>query len=76
MPVSSVQVKPAEHFAILYVPRRKKKRYAENCVRIVSSSQQAIEEADSATSHYPARVYGPSKSSEGTRIYYLVRWLD
>jgi hypothetical protein len=25
---------------------------------------------------YPARVLGPSRSSEGFRLYYLVCWLE
>ena len=66
---------PAERFAVLYVPGRKKQRYAENCVQLAQSHEQAVQLSAEKAHHYPACVYGPSKSSEGTRIYYLVRWL-
>ncbi len=64
------------HYAVVYVPRRSRSRFAANCVRIVESAEQALNEADSAGKYYAARVMGPSKSSEGQYIYYLAEWLD
>ena len=65
-----------ERWAVVQTPRpERKKRFAESCVRLVASEDQAIREADASRNEYPARVYGPSKSSEGLRLYYLVRWL-
>ena len=65
-----------EQWAVVQTPRpARKKRFAESCVRLVASEDQAIREADASRNEYPARVYGPSKSSEGLRLYYLVRWL-
>jgi hypothetical protein len=41
----------------------------------MDSESAAIEAADGSRQRYGAVVYGPSTSSEGLRIYYLVRWL-
>jgi hypothetical protein len=41
----------------------------------MDSDEQAISQADDDQHRYPAHVAGPSKSSEGQYIYYLVRWL-
>jgi len=62
-------------FATVYTPSRRRKRFPENCVRVVDSAQQAILEAAREKDTYPARVMGPSRSSEGFRLYYLVEWL-
>ena len=65
-----------EQWAIVQTPKpRRKKRFAESCVRVVASEAEAVAEANPSRNEYPARVYGPSKSSEGLRLYYLVRWL-
>ena len=65
-----------EHFAIVRTSRRQRKRFSEGCVRLVGSAAEALTEADPDRQEYPARVYGPSSSSEGLRLYYLIRWLD
>lgn len=65
-----------ERFALIYAPRRDRERYPENCVQIVESEAAAREGADPAKKLYPAQVVGPSVSSEGLRLYYLVGWLD
>ena len=65
-----------EQWAIVQTPKpQRKKRFSESCVRVVASEAQARAEADARRNEYAARVYGPSKSSEGLRLYYLVRWL-
>jgi hypothetical protein len=65
-----------ECFALVYAPRRQRKRFPENVVQVVDSEQAALSGASPDTSLYPARVVGPSRSSEGFRLFYLVRWLD
>jgi hypothetical protein len=61
--------------AVVYTHRQSRKRFPAGCVEIVESDEQAIREADDDQHRYPAHVAGPSKSSEGQYIYYLVRWL-
>lgn len=65
-----------ECFALIYAPGRTRDRFPENCVTVVDSEATALSSADPAKSLYPARVIGPSRSSEGFRLYYLVCWLD
>jgi hypothetical protein len=64
-----------ERFALIKTPRKSRSRYPEGCVTPVSDEQAALEGAEPTRNLHPAVVYGPSKSSEGQRIYYLVRWL-
>lgn len=64
-----------EHFAVVYVPRRSRKRFSIGCVEVKESEQDALSSADESQNRYPARVIGPSKSSEGQYLYYLVEWL-
>ncbi len=64
-----------EHFAVINTLKRRRKRFPEGCVRIMKSEQQALDTANASKHEYPARVYGPSRSSEGLRLYYLIQWL-
>ena len=64
-----------EQFAVVYAPRAKRHRFSANCVEIMPSREQAIDQSEPAVNRYPAKVLGPSKSSEGQYIYYLVEWL-
>ena len=63
-------------YAVVYVPRRSRSRFSAGCVEIKASAADAIEEADPDNKRFAARVSGPSKSSEGQSIYYLLEWLD
>jgi hypothetical protein len=63
-------------FAVIYAPKRSRGRFAENCVFVVDSELDAIDEANAEKNLYAAKVIGPSKSSEGQRIYYLEAWID
>lgn len=63
------------HFAVVYVPRRSRKRFPASCVEIMPDKEEALEKADDSTKKYAAIVIGPSKSSEGQYIYYLSEWL-
>ena len=63
-------------YAVIYTPSRRRKRFPENCVTPVVSAEQAIAQAAAQEDSHPARVMGPSRSSEGFRLYYLIDWLD
>ena len=63
-------------YALIYTPSRRRSRFPENCVRIVASMEQALAGADPSNKLHPALVFGPSRSSEGLRLYYLVEWLS
>ena len=63
------------YFAVVYAPKRTRGRFSENCVFIVKTEVDALEEADEGKKLFAAKVIGPSKSSEGQRIYYLDDWL-
>lgn len=65
-----------EQFAVVYVPKRSRNRFPKGCVDVVSSKEEALEKSNPDQKQFPARVLGPSKSSEGQIIYYLVEWLD
>lgn len=65
-----------EHFALVYAPGRRRNRFPENCVQVMASEEQARARADFEKGLFAARVLGPSRSSEGFRLYYLVAWLE
>ena len=65
----------AEHYAVVYAPRRSRDRFSEGAVVLKDSAEQAREDADDENSYLAAVVAGPSRSSEGHRLYYLVEWL-
>jgi hypothetical protein len=48
----------------------------ENCVTVMASETLARAGADPAQKRYAAKLVGPARSSEGFRLYYLVRWLE
>lgn len=61
-------------YAVVAVPHRRRRRFSAALVRVVASEGQALREAGAGG--HAAVVLGPSKSSEGQFLYYLVRWLD
>ena len=63
-------------FAVIYAPKRSRGRFAESCVFVVETELYAIDEENIEKHLYAAKVIGPSKSSEGQRIYYLDAWID
>ncbi len=63
-------------YAVVYVPKRSRNRFAASCVEIKSCAADALDDADSDNKRFAARVSGPSKSSEGQFIYYLIEWLE
>lgn len=64
-----------EHFAVVYTPSQRRKRFPENCVEVVDSLQTARDKAAQTENQHPAVVMGPARSSEGFMLYYLIRWL-
>jgi len=65
-----------EHYALVYAPRRSRNRFAENTVQVFDSEKEARQAADPENKLYAAKVIGPSRSSEGVRLYYLSSWLE
>ena len=63
-------------FAVIFTPRVNRKRYPAGCVEIFATQPAALDAADPHNNRHAARVVGPSKSSEGQYIYYLVEWLE
>ncbi|MGB0713018.1 MAG: hypothetical protein ACPGUC_05600 [Gammaproteobacteria bacterium] len=63
-------------YALVYAPRKKgRKRFPETCVTPVESRMEAELGAEPERHIHGARVIGPSRSSEGQRLFYLVQWL-
>lgn len=65
-----------EQYAVVYVPRRNRKRFSANCVTVFPDAESAIASSRPDENHLPAKVVGPSKSSEGQYIFYLLHWLE
>jgi hypothetical protein len=63
-------------YALVRATRGKRKRFPENVVEPVSSAEEALQREAKAENLHAAEVMGPSRSSEGFRLYYLVRWLS
>jgi len=63
-------------YAVVYVPKRSRNRFAASCVEIKACAAEALDEADPDKKRYAARVSGPSRSSEGLYLYYLIEWLE
>jgi len=56
--------------------RAKRQRFPENVVEVVATEEEALRRQDPAQNLHGAEVMGPSRSSEGFRLFYLVRWLS
>ncbi|MEJ1396632.1 MAG: hypothetical protein RPU52_03760 [Candidatus Sedimenticola sp. (ex Thyasira tokunagai)] len=41
---------------------------------MVASHQEALTLSDGDSDKYPANVVGPSRSLEGSRLFYLLEW--
>jgi hypothetical protein len=62
---------------LIYSPSgRNRKRFPENCVTEHATEEAALAVARPSDGYYAAITSGPSRSSEGFRLYYLLRWLD
>jgi glycerate-2-kinase len=68
-----------QHFALVQAApavKQKRSRFPENVVEVVASAEEALQRQAPAENLHAAEVMGPSRSSEGLRMYYLVRWLS
>ena len=65
-----------EQYAVVYTPRRSRGRVPENSVEIMESETAARDHAAPEKKKFAAKVVGPSRSSEGVRMYYVVEWLE
>ncbi len=64
-------------WVVVYSPQgRRRQRFPENCVTVYPSEAEARAAARPDEGHHAALAHGPSRSSEGFRLFYLVRWLD
>lgn len=62
---------------VIYSPSGKsRKRFPEGVVEIYANETEALAHADPEKNRYAAIASGPSRSSEGFKLFYLVRWLD
>lgn len=62
---------------LIYAPGgRNRMRFSESCVTELESEAAARAAARPAEGYHAAIASGPSRSSEGYRLYYLLRWLD
>ncbi len=59
--------------ALIRSANKTRKRYPEGVVEVVATPEEARARATDGL--HPAIVVGPSRSSEGFRMFYLVRWL-
>lgn len=75
VPLDSESQVSQEHWAVIYVPRRSRNRFPANCVQTYTSQDQAFQASAPEMNKFAAKVIGPSKSSEGQLIYYLLHWL-
>ena len=66
----------SECYAVIYAPSRRRDRFPENVVTVVGSEEEARAGANPAENMVAAVVMGPSRSSEGFNLYYLIRWLE
>jgi hypothetical protein len=62
---------------VIYSPSGKtRKRFPEGVVEVYASEDEALAHADPGKHRHAAIASGPSRSSEGFKLFYLVRWLD
>ncbi len=63
-------------YVVIFTPQRNRKRFPETCVSVYPGEEAARAAARPEQGYHAAVASGPSRSSEGFRLYYLVRWLD
>ena len=63
---------------VIYSPsgKRNRKRVPENCVKVMADEEEALNLADPDKGFHAAIASGPARSSEGFKLFYLIRWLD
>ena len=65
-----------EQFAVVKAGRRQRDRVPETVVEVVETLDIALEKSKPAQQVFAAKVIGPSRSSEGLRLYYIVEWFN
>ncbi len=63
-------------YAVVRDASGRRKRLPAACVTPCADATEAVAAAARETGARAAEVLGPSKSSEGQYLYYLVRWLE
>jgi len=66
---------PTPRYALVYAPKQKRARVPEQCVTLLHDADAALAAADAQASLFAALVIGPSRSSEGLRVFYVTQWL-
>ncbi|TCJ20414.1 hypothetical protein EZJ19_00550 [Parasulfuritortus cantonensis] len=62
---------------VVYAPGgRNRKRFPDNCVTTYPDEHSARAAARPDDGYHAAIASGPSRSSEGFYLFYLLRWLD
>jgi len=64
------------HFAVVHAPHRRRRRFPAALITLAEGPEEAVRLAQQDADRHAAEVLGPSKSSEGQFLYYLVRWLE
>ena len=64
------------HPVVIYAPKRARKRFPESCVQVHENEAAARAAARPDAGYHAALASGPCRSSEGFRLFYLLRWLD
>ena len=62
-------------YALVYAPKQKRARVPEHCVSVVADAAAALSGVDAQRGLFAALVTGPSRSSEGLRVFYVTQWL-
>ncbi len=65
-----------EEFAVVRIPRIKRERVPANNVEVMEDLAAAIEKSDPKNHLYAAKVLGPSRSSEGVILYYILEMFN
>lgn len=64
-------------YCVIYAPKLgNRSRFPEGVVTVHESEAAARAAAKPEAGYHAAIASGPSRSSEGFRLFYLVRWLD
>ena len=63
-------------YAVVHTPHRRRKRFPAGIVELVADAPAARTIARERAGWHAAQVLGPSKSSEGQFLFYLIEWLD
>ena len=66
----------SEQFAVVKAGRRQRDRVPETVVEVVETLEVALSKAKPEQQLFAAKVIGPSRSSEGLRLYYIVEWFN